>query len=391
MYKKICEELKTILKNSKLDAFLGLNSKDLEIICQESRKLSFNEKADLFINFLSPAGTILYDAGGLFEARIKIDDRNFVRGRNRPLAYIKFTNGKKARVEVIDILESVRNDATLIGHPVIIFAIQHWQKILIEEKYSNLGDVYTSDKKYKLLNDDKHPSLNDPIYNPSVENARRNLEEVGKAFLEEAKRQSIPKESALAIKIKELKLEEKNTYLYFAWKRLFKKHIDIKQELDERINEIEKYLNQLPSEQIGKTLADYPLELRKFGYIDSTVTVSSVIDFLKSDGKGFVYSERNLNSLRPRWKVFQNAYIKWHSPQMGTTVEKYRKVAKKQGMVDTPYTMSNYNSTPETTVFNSLYNVLTRPLVSFCQPIECSEKKANSRHFADLINQTGTK
>ncbi len=110
MSEKICEELKALLKGSRFSPIIGLNASELETIRQKSKELSFAEKAELFINFSTSAGTLLYDAGSLFEAQIKIDDNNS-KNRSRPLAYIKFSDGYRASIEVIDILESVRNDA----------------------------------------------------------------------------------------------------------------------------------------------------------------------------------------------------------------------------------------------------------------------------------------
>ncbi len=42
-----------------------------------------------------------------------------------------------------------------------------------------------------------------------IESARKNLEAIGKALLEGARRQAIPKEKALALKIQELGFEKK--------------------------------------------------------------------------------------------------------------------------------------------------------------------------------------
>ena len=79
---------------------------------------------------------------------------------------------------------------------------------------------------------------------------------------------------------KELKIENNNTYLYVAWKRLALKNINETHELDERINQIEKYLGQLPAEDKLKWLGEYPIEMQKYGYIDPTIRISTVIDFL---------------------------------------------------------------------------------------------------------------
>ncbi len=197
--KKICEELKNILKKAKLNSFIELEQNEKETIYQKSKKLSFQEKASLLKIILTYPGTHLYDAAGLFETTIRVDDQHSRASQNRPLAYIESTDGYNSRVEVIDILESVRNDATLIGHPAILSAIHHWQKILSWEKYSKDNDIYSEEKI--------HQKSNYLLSGKYVKSARRNLEAIGKALLEGSKRQAVSKESSLAFKIKDLNLD----------------------------------------------------------------------------------------------------------------------------------------------------------------------------------------
>jgi len=381
MSEEICEELKTILKKSQPNGFMGLDDNDLATIREKSKNLSFDERANLFVCFISAAGTILYDAGGLFKAQIKIDDKRSKASENRPLANIKFTDGYKARVEVIDILESVRNDATLIGHPAILFAINQWQNTLIWEKYNKSDDVYS--EVYKIANY--------VFVDQYIESARKNLEAIGKALLEGSRRQAIPKEMALALKIQDLGLEKKNTYLFVAWERLAAKHIKQTEELGERIDRVEKYLINLPSDQSIKLLDEFPPEQQKYGIIDATISIYKVIDFLKTDGNKFVFHKSDYKSQRPHWKVFNNAYFKWFFKKEPSTLKKYKKIAKKQDIAEEPYKANFMGALPSVNVYQFVYDVFSRPLVNYRPPIECSNRKADSHRFAELIDQTDTK
>lgn len=55
-------------------------------------------------------------------------------------------------MEFIDILASVRKDATLIGHPVIVFAIKHWQEIIKWQNFHRQSGGRLSKEFEKLLN-----------------------------------------------------------------------------------------------------------------------------------------------------------------------------------------------------------------------------------------------
>ena len=383
MSEEICEELKTILKKSQPDGFMGLDGNDLATIREKAKSLSFDERASLFINFIPVAGTILYDAGDIFEARIRIDDKHTKASENRPLAYIKFSDGYKARVEVIDILESVRTDATLIGHPAILFAIDYWQQILIWEKYIKSENIYSEAEINK--------TLNYGFFERYIESARANLESIGKALLEGARRQAISKEMALSLKTEEIRLEKKNTFLFVAWERLAVKQMNESEEPDERINRIEKYLRQLTSYQSMKRLDEFPIELQKYGVIDSTISISTVIDFLKTDGNKFVLHKSSEKSQRPRWKVFQNAYFKWYFKKEPSTLEKYKRIADNQEIRGQFRKPDFFGKLPGVNIYHFISDVFSRPLVNYRPPIECSNQMADSRRFAELIDQTKTK
>ncbi len=383
MSEEIIRELEVLLKKATLSSFIVTDCGDRKTIYQKSKKLSFDERAKLSIGIATNPGTILYDAAGLFEATIRIDDKHSRASKKCPLAYIEFCDGYNSRVEVIDILQSVRNDATLIGHPVIVFAIHHWQKILAWEKYSKNDGAYSDDKIKKIVN-----------YSTSgkyIESARNNLEAIGKALLEGARRQTVPKESAFSRKIINLGVEKQNTYLYVAWQRLHKKHNKPLNELEERIIAIEFYLQQLSKYQSADFFSEMPEEFQKHERMSSTITTEMVIDFLRIGGSKFVYNEETSNSQRPSWKIFHTAFTGWLFNKRQTTVGEYKKIAKKQQIDGSPYKASFLGSPPARRLFTLLRETLITPLEQFCEPIECSAETVNSHRFAELISKTGTK
>jgi hypothetical protein len=381
--KEICSELSTILKKVAICPFMVPEGKDRETIYQGSKKLTFAERASLLINFHSYPGTVLIDAGGLLKAEIRIDDKHSKASENRPLAYIEFSDGYKSRVEIIDILESVRNDATLIGHPVILSAIEHWQNILVWEKYSKNDDVYSEGENVKEW---------DELFTRTfIKSARENLEAIGKAMLEAVRRQAIPKETALKLKIEDLKIEAKNTYLYIAWKRLAKENIEQTHALDERISQIQNYLKQIPADNQIWWVRDCPIEMQKYVPVDSTIRISTVIDFLYADGSKFVYKENCVTSSRPRWVVFRNTFIQWIFQKENSTIAKYQTIAKTQEVDARPYRTGLFALPVKTNMYRFMQNVLAKPLVKFCEPIEISTAKVNSIGFGDLIKQTRMK
>jgi hypothetical protein len=215
------EEVKTL--KQQLEQSLHENNRfiyrNTESFQKIIKSLSFHERAGLLACYLPPRGTTLSDPGGVFESRIKIIDR-YPKSKNkiedeenvRPLACIVFTDLMSAQVDVIDILESVRNDATAIGHPVVTYAIYHWQKLLAWSKYSKDTSVNRKSDIGEVINNLRA--------NRPLKSAKRNLAAIGKALQEGARRMAIPKESALELKVERLHFDEDNTYLRVAWERL---------------------------------------------------------------------------------------------------------------------------------------------------------------------------
>ena len=69
--------------------------------------------------------------GELFNASIKIDDDSSKEREERPYAYIYHRNissHSNSLFEAIDIFASIERDATIVGHPAIVFAISRWHR-----------------------------------------------------------------------------------------------------------------------------------------------------------------------------------------------------------------------------------------------------------------------
>src|SRR5688572_22683136 len=91
----------------------------LAVIPNSTPIIDFHKRASLLRNHLGAAGTIIEDPASLFETTIRIDDAFTDQRGDRPVAFVVTKQGPDAQVEIVDILESVRNDASSVGHPVI--------------------------------------------------------------------------------------------------------------------------------------------------------------------------------------------------------------------------------------------------------------------------------
>lgn len=360
---QVCEDVKAIISKAKADRFMGLSVDEIETIRKSIKQLSFDERADLLKIFDTSPGTILLDAGGLFKTKITIDDGITDASWSRPLAYLEIDDGGNSRIEIIDILESVRNDATLIGHPVILFAIHHWQQILIWEKFIEYKDVYGEKNKF-------------------IDNARQNLEEIGKAMFEATRRQAIPKEVALNLKIEEMEVNSKSTFLYSAWKRLDKRHLNPTDELEKRVKKIEQHLRKLERNEISEKV---PRSLTKPHRFHSIITVRNVIDFLKTEGSKFVYHKESEESQRPRWIVFRNAFLEWFFCKKRSTIKQYQRIARTQETPQEPYPSGTFAILEKRKILSFISQILTSSLVHVCDPIECPAEISDPFYFGKKL------
>lgn len=391
MSQEIINELNELLSKAKLNGLLGLDNQTHKYIQEKIKHLDINERAKISILFDRFTGTCLYDAGGIFKARIYIDDQHTELTKYRPLAYVEISDdGYMSRVDVIDILESVRSNAITIGHPVILAAINHWQNLLIWEKYSRSDDKDSEDEIMQATNS----WLTDEF----LDSARANLEAIGKAMLEGSRRNAIPKEISLALKIEEI--NRKDTYLFVAWDRLQKVHIVDTEELPERIKKIEDFLRKLINDRgdnssfLGGIFNNYDLkseiikEQKKYGVVNSIISIDNVIAFLEDTGSGYIYNEKSHNSARPKWTVFKNAFTGWYFKREVTTIRIYKNKAKEQKPNEKPYTPTRFGGFTQDGVYQSLERTLTSPLVKVCPTIECASFIVkNTPEFREMLGK----
>jgi hypothetical protein len=230
-------ELNELLKGAELSSgFMGLSDAALRQLSKARESLSLDERARLFKLWNATAGTVLYDAGNFLKATIEIDDSSSKERERCPHAIIKFRDGLKVRTEKIDILESVRSNSALIGHPVILHAIRYWEKVVRSKRILTQDDVY----KHKKDTAEIYKAFDDQFGGKQVRTAERNLKAIGKALWEGIQERAIPKEAALELKIREMGIDEKNTFLYRAWELLAPDKVNPSDEVDERINKIDR-------------------------------------------------------------------------------------------------------------------------------------------------------
>jgi len=248
-----------------------LSAAELEQLRTARKALSFHERARLFSNlFLTPAGTAWLDLGEVFEAEIEIDDSSSPQREMRPYAYICFSDGHNRRVETIDVLESVRRNAESIGHPAIVFAIHHWQRVIYAKRVIERDDVTTRDEMGKMLKD--------MLGGAEVKTAERCLGTISKTLVDGAKKRAISNELAFAFKIElvGLGLENKETFLYKAWEKLEATFVN-------RTDEVEQVLAKIETALLA--LERQPYTSNRF----DSVSVRKVMAFLRK-GRAFAKS-----------------------------------------------------------------------------------------------------
>jgi hypothetical protein len=140
------EELRQILQHAELaSGFLGLNAEELEQLAQARRRLPFSERARLCKLWLTAAGLVFYDAGEMLNAVFELKDQSSGKGEERPYILIRKRDVSRVYIETIDIIETVRKDAALIGHPAIVWAIRHWERVIHAKRILLHDDVYSRD------------------------------------------------------------------------------------------------------------------------------------------------------------------------------------------------------------------------------------------------------
>jgi hypothetical protein len=347
------------VRNKTNPNFFHLTHEEMEKLQAARKELSFHERARLLSNLiLTATGTAWLDLGEVFEAKIEIDDNSSPERRTRPYAYVSFSTGYQRRVETVDILESIKNNPAAIGHPVIVFAIYHWQRVIHAKRVIERDDITSRDMMWKSFKLEFSGER-------EVEIAERNLKSIGENLLKGAKNGAISKEAAFAIKLElfGLRLEDTNTLFYKAWERLEAKCIEPTDEIEQVLAKIETDL----------------LAFEKQPYTDTKsrrISTDRVMEFLRKrgrkGGKRFVGANKESISLRPSWKVFRNAFAAWFFDLTQSVVQDYLEKASKENISGDDIYQYSWTS-PESTTSLVLYYLLSNQLVMAHKPATVSE------------------
>jgi hypothetical protein len=341
-------------------SFFYLSQAEVEKLRMGRKELSLHERTRLLSDLiLSAAGTAWLDLGEVFEAHIEIDDNSSPDRWARPYAYISFSDGYRRRVETVDILESVRSNPAAIGHPAIVFAIHHWQRVIYARRVIERDDVTTRDEWGQVAKEVIGGGR-------EINTAERNLKALGRLLFVGAKERATPKESALAIKMESLGLglEDKQTSLYQAWELLEAKHIDLRNGTQEIVAKLEARL----------------VDLENQPYVEGQyrrIPVRTVMEFLREEGlQGglkYVGSNEEGDSLRPSWKIFRNAYAAWFFDLSQPVVQEYLEKAAKQNLADSDVYQPSWVS-EKSSIPRILYSLLANQLVMVREPVLLSEE-----------------
>jgi hypothetical protein len=339
--------------------FFHLTYDEMEKLQAARKELPFHERARLLSNLiLTAAGTAWLDLGEVFEAQIELDDNSSPERRTRPYAYISFSNGHQRHVETVDILASVNKNPAAIGHPAIVFAIHHWQRVIHAKRIIERDDITSRDETWKSMRRIFSGEL-------EVEVAERNLEAIGQKLIRGAKKGAISKEAALAIQVEllGLRLEDTNTLFYKAWERLGSEFID-------RTNEVEQVLEKVKADLLA-------FEKQPHTDIQSRrISMDIVMMFLNEEGerggKRFIgYNEEGI-SLKPSWKVFRNAFAAWYFELAQPVVQDYLEKAAKENVVSDDVYQYSWNA-PRSIISTVIHYLLTNQLVMAREPVMISE------------------
>jgi hypothetical protein len=381
-FNKLSDQEKQALWNNATQrgnaASFYLSDEDREKLEAGKKNLSFHERArisDGYIRIEGLANTWL-DFGEVSEAIIEIDDSSAPERQSRPYAYIGFSNGYWRRVETIDIFESIKANPASIGHPAIVFAIYHWQRVIYTRRVIKRDEIGLRDGWEQALKDEFEGG-------DDLRIAAMNLKAISQTLYDAAWNRAISKEAALALKMDwyGLRVDDVQTVLHFAW---------------EKINT--KSLSQFVEKK--KMLEKVVAELREFemrphtDYRHKRVSSEKVMEFLSAPGKRggrkYVGFDKNGKSLRPRWKVFRNAFAARFFGLEQSALQDYLEKSTKQNVMQSEI----YEPTitpPRITVSGIWHYLLATPLASVQEPIWVSEDDMGFNGVADAIEKAISK
>jgi hypothetical protein len=171
----------------------------IEELAKQVNHLSSEERAEFFKR-IGGIDSIEYLGG-----EIRIDDWQGM-DRKWPRATIRYHDESEKN---IDIIKTVRENATSIGHPLILHAIRRWERlVLYHSALSGGGQYKTSDIDFYRI-------------------AKTHLENIGKALIEGVRNRAIAKEFAPYIR-RALGTDMDYVYLQRAWEMLADSEIKYK-------------------------------------------------------------------------------------------------------------------------------------------------------------------
>ena len=218
--------------------------------------------------------------------------------RERPCAIIMYSRG---RWESIDILESIRNNATTIGHPAILIAIRRWEQVVLTQ--------------YPLARKQKAEAASwEMTYGSFKRIAKQHLKNVSNALLKAAENPARRKLLLTVFNTLLQRIDEVDAlYLKMAWKMLAENDIHyISYGIDENGKEQKKRrsykakLNTLKMRLVTR-FADYGFEAF-FG---------PIFDFLSSEECKPFFEKRR------KWAEMRNSYIRWRTGLEKNTIKNY--------------------------------------------------------------------
>jgi len=371
--------LRKKLKQATPDPYMGMSPAEVVNIREEAETLSLEERATLLSCFETPSGSVLHDVTGILADTLYIDDFSCPARRVRPLCLIERRFEGKVVVDVIDILETVRQNPVAIGHPAILAAINRWQAIIHSSKVLMYPNVYDTDRSVK--------KLRKQLKGDFIEYSKRNLHAVADALITGATKRAVTNKKALQLSVETLQVDAKNTYLYFAWERLHRRNIIDTQEAENRIGSIMDFLKKIPcvSDLADSTSTSDSADEQ---FVDNTsIELHWVKDFLCSAGKRFVYFEHGERSRRPKWAQFRNAFLAWYYDKTIDTIDKYRSAAKQQKYEPTLINPTLFAPPPPDSVFELISQQLTTPLVRVCPRVEIPGSAIDFFDVVNLINK----
>jgi hypothetical protein len=229
--------------------------------------------------------------------------------RERPAAILI---RKLDRIEIIDIIASIRQDPLSLGHPAILFAIERWVRIM---QYQ----VSRSNLKLKRGNEPYSPSEVD-----FYDIAETHLRNVAKALLESAKEHKLSKSEMFAV-YAEYSYPE-YLLLRTAWEALADSAIKNAHNANLKLTMIkERILNGSPVARVISKRDRRPYDSHWMKTVEKN-HVDPIIKFIK---------QKNLHRRkRGKWIAMMNAFDAWRTGLSVGTVEQYRRMASKSDLVD---------------------------------------------------------